>query len=67
MLDLAIRSYGDAGQQAIRLGELVTAWDDAGLPRTAGFASTPTPPGPPPDTEGSVHTAQHMTFVVTTG
>ena len=31
-LELAVRGYGEAGQQAARLADLVTAWDAAGRP-----------------------------------
>jgi protein-L-isoaspartate(D-aspartate) O-methyltransferase len=65
MLDLAVRSYGAAEQQAIRLGELVTAWDAASRPGADRLRIDAYPSGfLLPGIEGSVHPALHTTFVV---
>lgn len=65
VLDLAVHSYGDAQQQAIRLGELVTAWDAASRPGADRLRIDAYPTGSvPTGIEGSVHAALHTTFVV---
>jgi hypothetical protein len=65
MLDLAVRSYGDAQQQAPRLGELVTAWDAASRPDAGRLRIDAYPSGSVPSAvAGSVHAAPHTTFVV---
>ena len=69
-LGLAVRGYGQAGQETARLRELVTAWDRAGRPgagrlRIDAYPSGTSPPGTsPPGTGGSVYPALHTTFVV---
>jgi protein-L-isoaspartate(D-aspartate) O-methyltransferase len=65
MIDLAVRRYGQAAQQATRLRELMLAWDAAARPganrlRIAAYPSD----CPVPDTGGSLYHARHATFVV---
>jgi protein-L-isoaspartate(D-aspartate) O-methyltransferase len=65
VLELATRACGEANQEAVRLGELVTGWEAANRPgpdrlRIDAYPSGTTPPG----IEGMVHPAQHATFVV---
>jgi hypothetical protein len=55
MIDLAVRRYGQAAQQATRLRELMLAWDAAARPganrlRIAAYPSD----CPVPDTGGSL-------------
>ncbi len=64
-LQLAVRSYGQADQRATQLGELVTAWHAAGRPGAGRLQIDAYPAGlAPPGAEGIVHTAQHVTFVL---
>jgi protein-L-isoaspartate(D-aspartate) O-methyltransferase len=65
VLELAVRAYGEAGEEALRLARLVTAWDAAGRPGTTRLRIEAYPSGVSvPDGEGSVHAARHTTFVV---
>lgn len=65
MLALAVRGYGKAGQQTVRLHELITAWDTAGRPSADCLRIDAYPPGSTlPERDGSVHRAPHATFVV---
>ena len=65
MLELAVRAYGEAEQETVRLGQLVTAWDAAGRPGADRLRIDAYPSGSSvPDSEGSVHAARHTTFVV---
>ena len=65
MLELAVRPYGEAGQESLRLGQLVTAWDAAGRPVTDRLRIDAYPSGSSvPDSGGSVHVARHTSFVV---
>jgi len=62
---LAVRGYGQAGQEEARLRELIAAWDAAGRPGAGRLRIDAYPAGTsPPGTGGSVHPAAHMTFVV---
>jgi protein-L-isoaspartate(D-aspartate) O-methyltransferase len=65
-LELAVRGYGEAAQETIRLTELVTAWDAAGRPGADRLRIDAYPSGISlPDTGRSVvHNALHATFVV---
>lgn len=45
MLNLAVRSYGDAQHQALRLDALVTAWDAASRPDAGRLRIDAYPPG----------------------
>jgi len=68
MLELAVRSCGSADDEATRLVAQVKAWDAAGRPGAdrlhidAYLSGTAMP-----ETDGSVHSAPHMTFVVSSG
>jgi protein-L-isoaspartate(D-aspartate) O-methyltransferase len=63
--ELAVRAYGEADEEALRLARLITAWDAAGRPGTTRLRIEAYPSGVfVPDGEGSVHTARHTTFVV---
>jgi protein-L-isoaspartate(D-aspartate) O-methyltransferase len=65
ILSLAVACYGQASQDANRLGELAAAWDAAGRPGADRLRIAAYPAGlVPPDTEGSVHVAPHTAFVV---
>jgi protein-L-isoaspartate(D-aspartate) O-methyltransferase len=65
MLELAVRAYGEAAQEVLRLGQLVTAWDAAGRPGADRLRIDAYPSGSSvPDSEGSVHAARHTSFVV---
>ena len=62
---LAVCACGQAEQEAVRLGELVSAWDAANRPAADRLRIDAYPSGfAVPDTEGSVHPATHATFVV---
>ena len=62
---LAVRACGQAEQEAVRLGELVSAWDAANRPGADRLRIDAYPSGlAVPGTEGSVHPAAHATFVV---
>jgi protein-L-isoaspartate(D-aspartate) O-methyltransferase len=64
-LELAVGVCGEAEQQAVRLGELVTAWDAAGRPGIDRLRIDAYPSGAAlPDIEATVHPAQYATFVV---
>jgi hypothetical protein len=64
-LELAIRRCGLAERETLRLGELVLAWDAADRPSADRLRIDAYPSGTPtPGTEGSVHPARYMTFVV---
>lgn len=70
-IDLAVRSYGDAGQEAARLAELVGDWNAAGRPgsdriRIDAYPAGISVPGypPMPGTASGVFSALHATFVV---
>ena len=64
-LELAVRGYGQAGPETARLSELVAAWDAAGRPGAGRLRIEAYPAGVSvPGTGGSVHPAQHTTFVV---
>jgi protein-L-isoaspartate(D-aspartate) O-methyltransferase len=64
-LELAVRPYGEAAQEALRLSQLVTAWDAAGRPGADRLRIDAYPSGSSvPDSEGSVHAARHASFVV---
>jgi protein-L-isoaspartate(D-aspartate) O-methyltransferase len=64
-LELAVRGYGQAGQETARLRELITAWDAAGRPGAGRLRIDAYPAGiSPPRTGGSVYPAVHTTFVV---
>jgi hypothetical protein len=66
MLELAIRRCGAADREALRLDELVMAWDAANRPGADRMRIDAYPCGTAvPDTEGSGHPARHTTFVVT--
>jgi protein-L-isoaspartate(D-aspartate) O-methyltransferase len=66
-LELAVRGYGQAGQQAVRLADLVTAWDAAGRPgidrlHIDAYPSGSSPPAgadPHPTTHTTPHPATH--------
>jgi protein-L-isoaspartate(D-aspartate) O-methyltransferase len=65
VLDLATRACGEANQEAIRLGELVTGWDAANRPGPDRLRIHAYPSGTtPPSIEGLAHPARHATFVV---
>lgn len=65
MLNLAAIGYGQAGQEAARLGALAAAWDAAGRPGVDCLRITAFPPGAaPPEATGRIHKARHTTFVV---
>jgi protein-L-isoaspartate(D-aspartate) O-methyltransferase len=67
-LELAVRSCGPADDEARRLAELVKAWDAAQRPGADQLHIDAYPSGAAvPETTGSVHSAQHMTFVVSSG
>jgi protein-L-isoaspartate(D-aspartate) O-methyltransferase len=74
-LELAVRGYGEAGQQAARLAGLVTAWDAAGRPgldrlHIDAYPSGVSPPAgtdPHPATPTTLHHATHTTFAVRFG
>jgi hypothetical protein len=64
-LELAVRGYGQAGQERARLRELIAAWDAAGRPGAGRLRIDAYPAGiSPPRTGGSVYPALHTTFVV---
>jgi protein-L-isoaspartate(D-aspartate) O-methyltransferase len=65
VLELAVRAYGEARQETVRLGELVAAWDAASRPQADRLRIEAYPTGTPlPDIAGTVHVAPHTTFVV---
>jgi protein-L-isoaspartate(D-aspartate) O-methyltransferase len=74
-LELAVRGYGQAGQQAARLAGLAAAWDEAGRPgidrlRIEAYPSGSSPPAgtdPHPATGTMLHRATHTTFAVRFG
>jgi protein-L-isoaspartate(D-aspartate) O-methyltransferase len=64
-LELAVRGYGQAGQETARLRELIAAWDAAGRLGAGRLRIDAYPAGiSPPRTGGSVYRALHTTFVV---
>jgi hypothetical protein len=67
-LELAVRGYGEAGQQAARLAGLVTAWDVADRPGIGRLHIDAYPSGisPPADADPHValHRVTHTTFAV---
>jgi protein-L-isoaspartate(D-aspartate) O-methyltransferase len=68
MLELAVRTCGSAGDEAARLAGLVKAWDAAKRPAADRLHIDAYPSGTAvPETSGSVHSARHMTFVVSSG
>ena len=65
MLNLPAASYGQATQEAARLGALAAAWDTAGRPGTDRLRIAAYPAGAaPPDTGARIHRAPHTTFAV---
>jgi protein-L-isoaspartate(D-aspartate) O-methyltransferase len=63
-LELAVRGYGQAGQQAARLADLVTAWDAAGRPGIDRLHIDAYPSGIAPPADAGLHRATHTTFAV---
>jgi protein-L-isoaspartate(D-aspartate) O-methyltransferase len=71
-LELAVRGYGQAGQQTARLASLITAWDAAGRPgvdrlHIDAYPSGTSPPAGAdldPATHCTLHPATHTTFAV---
>ncbi len=64
-VELATRAYGGGNEEAVRLCQLVRAWDAAGRPRTDRLHIDAYPSGTPPTgASGRVHAAPHTTFVV---
>jgi protein-L-isoaspartate(D-aspartate) O-methyltransferase len=62
---LAVRGYGQAGQETTGLRELVAAWDTAGRPGVGRLRVDAYPAGiSRPGTGASVYPALHATFVV---
>jgi protein-L-isoaspartate(D-aspartate) O-methyltransferase len=74
-LELAVRGYGQAGQEAARLASLITAWDAAGRPgvdrlHIDAYPSGTSPPADAdldPATHCTLHPATHTTFAVRFG
>jgi protein-L-isoaspartate(D-aspartate) O-methyltransferase len=66
-LELAVRGYGEAGQQAARLADLVMAWDAAGRPGIDRLHIDAYPSGSSPPTDAGLHRATHTTFAVRFG
>jgi protein-L-isoaspartate(D-aspartate) O-methyltransferase len=65
VLELAVRSYGEAQLQRDRLAELIAAWAAAGRPQASHLRIHAYPAGSAPSAaEGFVHRAPHTTFVV---
>jgi hypothetical protein len=63
--ELAVRACGTAEREAGRLTELVREWDAADRPGTDRLLIDAYPSGVSvSDAGGSVHPAQHMTFIV---
>jgi protein-L-isoaspartate(D-aspartate) O-methyltransferase len=60
-LELAVRGYGEAAQQAARLAELVAGWDAAGRPGIDRLHIDAYPSGTSPPAGTDLHTATHTT------
>jgi protein-L-isoaspartate(D-aspartate) O-methyltransferase len=67
-LELAVRGYGEAAEQAARLAGLATAWDAAGRPGIDRLHIDAYPSGTAPPADADPHTtlhrATHTTFAV---
>jgi protein-L-isoaspartate(D-aspartate) O-methyltransferase len=60
-LELAVRGYGEAGRQAARLADLVTAWDAAGRPGIDRLHIDAYPSGISPPAGTGLHLATNTT------